>query len=88
MKENCNDPLGFTTSGIELLINTNCAISGCHAAGGISPELTSYEKVKGRSDDIKGETQSLHMPPPSSGKTLTQEEIGHIACWVEQGAPN
>lgn len=84
-RENCAAPVAFSTQ-IAPIIQANCAVSGCHAAGAILPELTSFEKRKASAAEIKHETQSLHMPPPSSGKSLTQEEINLIACWVNQGA--
>lgn len=82
--EACADPVRFATH-IAPIIQTNCAISGCHAAGGLSPELSSYEKVKARAADVRQETGAGQMPPPSSGKSLSKEEIQQIACWVEQG---
>lgn len=73
-------------SDVRLLIQNNCALAGCHTAGGTPPELTSFELVHARAADILHMTQSLQMPPPSSGRSLSQEEIDRIACWVEQGA--
>lgn len=86
-KEACGSPVMFADD-IEQLIQTNCALAGCHAAGGVFPELSSYEKIKASASKIKQMTQTLQMPPPSTGKSLTQEQIDHLACWVEQGAPN
>lgn len=83
----CADAVSFTP-GVENIINTNCAISGCHVTGGILPDLSTYEKVKSRANSIKNETGSRQMPPPSSGKSLSEEEIRLIACWAEQGAPH
>lgn len=84
-EEECADAVSFTP-GVENIINTNCAISGCHVTGGVSPDLTSFEKVKSRANSIKHETGSRQMPPPSSGKSLSAEEIKLIACWAAQGA--
>lgn len=84
--EACAEPLSFATH-IAPIVQTNCAISGCHLSGGQPPELTSYEKVKARATDVLRETQSGNMPPSYSNKSLTQEEVKQIACWVEQGMP-
>jgi uncharacterized membrane protein len=84
-EEACAAPVVFTTH-IEPLIQANCAISGCHAAGGTQPTFTSYEQIKARAGDIRHMTQSLQMPPPTSGKSLSDEQIQQIGCWVEQGA--
>lgn len=76
----------FFENDINPLIQANCALPACHAAGGISPELSSFDKVQKRTADILRLTQSREMPPPSSGISLSQEEIDKIACWIEQGA--
>jgi mono/diheme cytochrome c family protein len=76
----------FFENDIRELIQTNCALPGCHAAGGTFPELSSFERVHNRAADIRRVTQSGEMPPPASGRSLSQEEIELIACWVEQGA--
>lgn len=80
----CAEEVLFSTH-IGPLVQTNCAVSGCHIAGGVSPELSSYENVKAVAADVKRQTQSGNMPPPSSNKSLSQEEIKQIACWLEQG---
>lgn len=82
----CAEPLTFAIH-IAPIVQTNCAIGGCHIAGGQPPELDSYEKVKAHSAYVLQEVQSGNMPPSSSGKSLREEEIDQIACWVKQGMP-
>lgn len=82
--EACSEKVLFSTH-IAPIIKTNCAYSGCHVAGGKYPDLSSYEKVKAVAADVQHETQSGSMPPSFSDKSLSQEEIELIACWVEQG---
>lgn len=84
--EACAEPLTFVTH-IAPIIQTNCAVSGCHIAGGQPPALDSYEKVKAHGANVLQEIQSGNMPPSSSGKSLSEEEIKQIACWVKQGMP-
>lgn len=86
-KEACREAVSFAAE-IEPLIQANCALSGCHATGGVFPELSTFEKIKASAADVKQVTQSLQMPPPSSGKSLNQQQIDLIACWVGQGALN
>lgn len=81
----CTTPV-FFESDIKPLIQANCALTGCHATAGTPPELSTFEMVQARAADIRHITQSRQMPPPSSGMSLSQEEIDKIACWVEQGA--
>lgn len=64
------------------IIDTNCAISGCHN-GTQFPRLTSTNDIIQQASRIKAETQARTMPRDGS---LTQEEIDLIACWVDDGA--
>ncbi len=76
------------TSGVSFsatiapIISTNCAISGCHN-GSQSPNLQSFSNIKANAARIKNETQSRSMP---QGRSLSQEQIDNIACWVDDGA--
>ena len=58
--EACAEPLSFATH-IAPIVQTNCAISGCHLSGGQPPELTSYEKVKARAADVWQSLAAPHM---------------------------
>ncbi len=52
-----------------------------------------YAIVAGEPDDsvvlerIESDDPDTKMPPPDSGKSLTQDEIQLIRQWIEQGAP-
>ena len=69
---------------IAQIIETNCAISGCHA-GTISPDFREFSTIQARAGRIRVRTQNRTMPKNGS---LTQEEIDLIACWVDAGAPD
>lgn len=72
---------------IEPIINTNCAIPGCHAPGGQQPTLETYEQISSNADKIRNRTSNGTMPPPTSGIRLSQKDIDDIACWVDAGTP-
>ena len=84
---NCgNVPAKFATD-INTIIQTRCAIAGCHAAGstnGVGP-LTSYELISSHAVEIKSAVVSGFMP---QGSSLTPVQIKAISCWVDSGAPN
>lgn len=67
---------------IKDIIETNCAISGCHN-GNISPDLRSFGSIQASAGRIKARTGNRSMP---RGRTLTQAQIDQIACWVDDGA--
>lgn len=71
---------------IRALVQTNCAVSGCHN-GSISPDFRNDANIVGRSSRIRSRTSARSMPPSSSGRTLSTEEIASIVCWVNDGAP-
>ena len=81
-------PPGITFNAhIQPIINTNCAVSGCHIQGQQYPPLTSYDEVFAVRDRVKKQTSTGSMPPASSGRSLTKAEIDMIACWVDDGGP-
>lgn len=84
---NCSTANSGFSSVIKPLIETRCAISGCHAAGstnGPGP-LTSYDLIKDAAIEIKSAVVSGFMPQNS---TLTAAEKKAVSCWVDLGAQN
>ncbi|MBO3697130.1 hypothetical protein [Roseivirga sp. E12] len=73
-------------ASIRSLVQTNCAVSGCHN-GSISPDFRNDATIIGRASRIQSRTSSRTMPPSSSGRSLSNEEIANIVCWVNDGAP-
>lgn len=69
------------------IIQSNCAVSGCHVNGQQMPTLETYAQISANSARIKARTSNGTMPPPSSSKSLSQKQIDDIACWVNAGAP-
>lgn len=69
------------------LIQSKCAISGCHDAssGNKGGPFTNYTLISLKASTIKAQVQSGAMPQNSS---LTSAEIRLISCWVNSGAPN
>ena len=72
-------------SAIKNIINTNCAVSGCHN-GSRPPNLTNNSTIQSQADRIRSRTANGSMPPQSSGFQLTQAEVEQIGCWVDGGA--
>ncbi len=75
------------TDTIEPIITTNCAITGCHADGRV-PNFTTKEDIFSYAAKIKERTGERSMPPPGSGRDLTDAQIAQLACWVDDGAPD
>lgn len=79
------------------VIQSNCAMSGCHSANGESPDLSSYMSIK--STVISGDPNksklynvitskglTLISMPPKPRPKLYVEQVNLITIWILQGA--
>ena len=67
------------------IINTNCAIANCHGSGGSnSIKFLTLGDIKQRAGKIKTRVNNKSMPP--GDRSITQQEIDQISCWVDDGA--
>lgn len=74
-------------SDIKPIIETSCAVSGCHVSGGAAPFVfNNVASVQAHAAAIKTVTANGSMP--KSGTPLTQAQKDRIACWVDDGAQN
>ncbi len=74
------------SADVEPIIDTKCAITGCHN-GSESPNLTSRQSIIANASTIKALTQSGQMPRSNStGGPLMPDQKALIACWVDEGA--
>ena len=85
-QEDCSTLPASLAGEVIPIINTNCAISGCHVTGVQAPDLTKKENIVAAAPLIKAQVQTRTMPPSSSGRSLTTDEIQTITCWVDNGA--
>ncbi len=72
---------------IKAIVTANCAVSNCHD-GTRSPDFRSDQTIQNRAERIRARTGARSMPPQSSGRSLSNNQIESIACWVEDGAPS
>ncbi|WP_020571724.1 hypothetical protein [Neolewinella persica] len=71
---------------VEAIVTSSCAISGCHA-GNVSPDFRVRGNILSRAGRIGSRTGNASMPPPSSGNSLSEQQVNAISCWVADGAP-
>ncbi|HEY9178435.1 MAG TPA: hypothetical protein VIN07_12120 [Flavipsychrobacter sp.] len=76
-------------SGIQAIVNTRCAIAGCHDGNSGVVGFTSYVPLKERADNgrIRSFVFELKIMPPSSATQLTEDEKKSLQCWLDNGAP-
>ncbi len=74
-------------ANISPLIQSRCAIPGCHAAGsGNGPgQLISYSDIANAASRIRIVIGNGAMP---QGSSLTTAEKNSIVCWIDSGKPN
>ena len=82
------------TNTIASILNSTCALSGCHVDGNEANAFFSFEgytKAKGAADfgrivgAINHEVD--YSPMPKNGDKLDQCTIDQITAWVDAGAP-
>jgi hypothetical protein len=66
------------------ILVTNCAISGCHDGNGSLPDWSDKTSVINNATNIKTRTGNGTMPP--GNRSITDEEIQTIKCWVDDGS--
>jgi hypothetical protein len=86
--ENCNTPavVDYATN-VKALIDSRCATSGCHVAGGSGPGDFSVEATTlaaGQDGSIEARSIVQKDMPPS--QPLSNCEIALLEAWIAQGA--
>ena len=74
---------------IDVIISANCMGSHCHESGSNRGDFTNYSGLSPFLNDgsFKEQVLTSQKMPQGNGKTLTQDEINTIQCWVENGYP-
>lgn len=86
--ENCNTPavVDYATQ-VKALIDSRCATSGCHVAGGSGPgdfSVAATAIAAGQDGSIEARSVVQKDMPPS--QPLSNCEIALLESWIAQGA--
>lgn len=87
-EDRCEDNNATLSGDVSAIINTNCAVSGCHVAGTGRVDFTQNSNIIQNATQIRTYTESGFMPPPEANNTLSSSEKDAIFCWVADGAQN
>lgn len=75
---------------IQPLIQRSCAINNedCHSPGDSQPDFTVFANVERFAHDRLGGIRQrvLSGDMPRGNRSLSQEEIENIVCWIDNGA--
>lgn len=88
IENSCPDEVAYSLQ-VKQIIDETCAYADCHDGGGSAPgDFTSYDRMKSFLTDNKFVRRTIDlrdMPPNySSGpKSLTQEQLDMLLCWIE-----
>ncbi len=79
------DPATVTFEAVvKPIIDTNCAIAGCHVPGTGRVNLQNFDVIVFNREDIR--TRVITRDMPRAGLSLTSLEVNQIVCWIDSGA--
>ncbi len=99
----CDPSVAYFQNDVMPIFASSCAMTGCHNAASAQDGvvLTTYANIMNTGEVDPGNPNNSEifeaitesdpdkkMPPPSSGITLTQDQINLINDWIAQGAQN
>lgn len=84
------EPCATYAADIVYIVNSKCALPGCHVEGSTFGNFTLYSELKQRADNgrIQQFVFDLEIMPPASAEKLTDEEKEKLKCWLDDGAPD
>ncbi|HEY0654867.1 MAG TPA: hypothetical protein VGD65_17135 [Chryseosolibacter sp.] len=89
---NCPDNEVSYLEDIKPILESKCAISGCHNGSlGADRDWSNFAvfQENAQHGNVKNFVVNRIMPPASSPKGgLSQDQINAIACWIDDDAPN
>jgi hypothetical protein len=90
----CTGSVPTYTSDIASILNTNCALSGCHNANSAKEgiNLSAYEAASSQFINNSNNLISIHhgsgaKPMPEGRPQLSADLINKLDCWVKNGCP-
>ncbi len=86
-EDDCADTNFTYTNDVKQILESSCALSGCHNGQTSLPDYTNYAGILAVSTRAASRVKAGSMPPASAGITLSDSDINTIVCWVENGAP-
>lgn len=83
------DTSNYYDGAIAPIINTNCAISGCHNAGSVNGDFSTYQGLKIYADNGKLNNRALVLKdmPISPISPLSEAQKNRLDCWLTNGTP-
>lgn len=98
--DSCDPNKVFFVNDVLPIINSNCALSGCHGGGsaqdgvdlssynGILQQITIGNAINSDLYEAITDNNPEDVMPPSPNNPLTTDQIATIKDWINQGATN
>jgi hypothetical protein len=85
--EDCSSTAKSYSNDVSPIIQSFCAVSGCHASGSTNGPgaLTGFQQVFNARQAIRAAVVNGSMPQNGS---LTSSQKNAIICWIDNGATN
>jgi len=85
-RDSC-DTIPTYTESVKVIIDNNCATSGCHDNSGFAPgNFSSYQGLQGVIGNGKFKNRVItQMSMPPAPLKLSSQEFELIKCWSENG---
>jgi len=85
---NCSDDIKYSTV-LAPLIESKCAVTGCHDSGSLNGDYTTYDLMKPNLDSGKVRQRVIEdKDMPAGNVTLTDAQLDQFKCWLDDGHPN
>ena len=85
----CNVTNVSFANDIMPIIQGNCAVSGCHIAGGSGNGIMeNYSQVKAKVDNGSFQHRVLDLRDMPPSYALTDCQIQYLQAWIDAGAPD
>ena len=73
---------------ISVIINSKCAVSGCHVAGAQPPNLSSYASLTSGNNIARVKDRAITLKTMPAAGALNSCEITKLKTWIDNGAKN
>ncbi len=89
----CSGLVPTYTADVKMILDNNCAISGCHNASSRADgrDYSNYSSVKSGSSSnaFMGSMQHLsgYKAMPQGRSKLSDAQLKTISCWIQNGTP-
>ena len=79
--------VSYMTS-IDPVVQSRCAVTGCHVAGTAVPDFTDFATFQALANNNPGGIRQRVKTDdmPRSGDPLTDEQKAALFCWIDEGA--